>query len=331
MSRPNPLKIDRTRTRTKQNAMAMMLRGRWNALATDISNLIDGQDIFGLRIIENSAWRFNTKDEQVQQFMKWVESQMAGYFPPNVDQDAMLQQYVNETYAHGMSRAFDAVKKDAKLLAVPEFYAGTRAQFLQDSFFRPASLEIVKSLAGRVLTELQGVNSQMAVQMQRTLTDSLIQGKGPREIARELSGQVRGLSKKQSEKIARTEIVRAYNEGQLTSMENLGVEDLGVAVEWSDSGMGLTAKGNPSPCRLCAPLVGIVVKTKKARGMLPRHPFCMCSWIPAGFGIDEKGQKTTRDRINKSVARSLRAERPKEKSVKEARKKSTWSGKDVRI
>ena len=69
--------------------------------------------------------------------------------------------------------------------------------------------------------------------------------------------------------------IRAHNEGQLEAMEGLGAEEVGVAVEWSTSGLGVTKRGYPSPCKVCAPLKGIVLSLKEAHGLLPRHPNCV--------------------------------------------------------
>lgn len=98
--------------------------------------------------------------------------------------------------------------------------------------------------------------------------------------------------------------IRAFNEGALDGLENLGATKIGVMVEWSTSGMGLTKLGNPSPCPKCKELAGIVLTVEEARGLLPRHPNCMCSFIPANVG--EKTDKQVHDakRIREAVMRS---------------------------
>jgi hypothetical protein len=137
--------------------------------------------------------------------------------------------------------------------------------------------------------------------------------------------------------IARTETVRAHGEGQLDAMELLGVEEVGVAVEWSTSGLGggVTDLGNPSPCPLCAPLQGMVMTVKEARGLLPRHPNCLCSYIPANVGEDTKEQKRSKSEISKAVTRSITAEAKEEggtrRTTAEQRARTKWAGADKRI
>src|SRR5260370_20917457 len=114
------------------------------------------------------------------------------------------------------------------------------------------------------------------------------------------------VSRARAELVARTEIMRAHAEGQLTALEQLGVEDVGVAVEWKTSGRYDVDKyGRPiSPCELCIPMEGIILKIDEARNMLPRHPGCLCCWIPANVGEDDKDQKDTKEEIDAAMEES---------------------------
>src|SRR5690606_33704519 len=98
-----------------------------------------------------------------------------------------------------------------------------------------------------------------------------------REIARELNRQI-DVGAKRAATIARTEIVRAHNEGALDALEELGVDEIGVMVEWSTA-------GDNRVCPLCRPLEGVILKTKEAHGMFPRHPnavFAGSTFVPYG-------------------------------------------------
>jgi SPP1 gp7 family putative phage head morphogenesis protein len=112
--------------------------------------------------------------------------------------------------------------------------------------------------------------------------------------------------------VARTEIVRAHAEGQLTAMEDMGVTDLGVAVEWDTA-------HDDRVCPKCADLQGIVVKTSEAHGLIPRHPNCRCSWIPANVGEGERGQTRGKGAIDEAITDSVGGE------------KTTWVGADASI
>jgi SPP1 gp7 family putative phage head morphogenesis protein len=250
---------------------------------------------------------------------------------------------------------FDQVRKPALAFepgaGVSDFFAGTKDEFLRSAFGRPVAIERVKQLAGRVFhgppgVGLRGVTQEMAERMSQTLTDGLVQGKNPREIARDLAKAI-DVGKKRAEMIARTEVIRAHAEGQLDVMERLGVEEVGVMVEWSTA-------GDDRVCPMCQPLEGIVMKIREARGTLPRHPLCRCSYIPANVGepkgekreVDftdpdtgevkrqEVGQTRTAKQLREARDESIRGEfrgRKDPGTLADMRKKSRWTGADRRF
>ena len=223
----------------------------------------------------NTRWKFLSDSQKVDAFQGWLQTQIdAQVFEGIVKEkivDAYWTEYARQGYLKGAGRAFDDVRRPA-LSSNLDFFAGTRDEFLRQSFGRPVAVDKVKLLAGRVFTDLKGVTEQMATQMSRTLTDGLVRGQGMREVARDMNKTIDKIGRKRAMTIARTETIRAHAEGQLDALEQLGVEELGVQVEWSVSGIGTTARGNLSPCELCAPLDGVVMKITEARGLLPRHP-----------------------------------------------------------
>lgn len=242
-------------------------------------------------------WQFNTTTEQVKAFQKWLRVQFKAVLTSKREEE-LWRRYIEDGLRKGAGRAFDDVRKPfakeyAKDESTRDFYQGSKEQFLRDSFRQPVAKETVKLLAGRTFDDLNGVTEAMSTAMSRTLTDALVQGKNPREVARELNAKVSGIGETRSLMIARTELIRAHAEGQLTAMEALGVEDVGVAVEWHTSHIySVDKKGNPiSPCELCIPMEGVVLTIAEARGMIPRHPNCMCSWVPANVGEDQGDQK----------------------------------------
>jgi hypothetical protein len=283
----------------------------------------------------NTVWQFLTRDEQLREFLNWLRASIAGTVLEQALRDQMLaddnwlRKYVEDTYRKAMGNAYDYIQRSDPWKPLEgEFYQGAKQEFLRSSFTRPVSIERVKLLASRAFNELQGVTDDMATRIQRTLADGFIKGDSPWTIARDLNNDVDELGKVRSARIARTEVLRAHNEGQLDAMENLGVEEVGVAVEWSTSGLGITGRGYPSPCELCAPLEGAVFSLKEAHGMLPRHPNCMCAWMPANVGESTEGQQRTRQRIIRAIDRSISAERPrsKKRSLAQQRKKTKWTG-----
>lgn len=223
--------------------------------------------------VENTRFRFASTPDQLKLFQEWLTRQMSELFFPHEEESWWLE-YIKRGWQQGAARVYNAWKLPT--------------EFLRTSFNMPVLPEKVRVLASRVLTELKNVTTDMATKMGRELVGGLAQGKSPREVAKAINESIEGVSKQRALMIARTETVRAHAEGQLDTLKNLGVEEVGVAVEWVSSGLKTTKitttgkgknkkqhGGNPSPCELCAPMVGMVFSLEEASGMIPRHPNCI--------------------------------------------------------
>lgn len=330
---PNPLKQDPTRTAFLRRRFIAELKKRFNRVRRALAELVVKEDALGLKApLANQRWAFRSDAEKLKEFKKWLEQQFAGEVLGQDLERAYWDAYIEEGWRKGAGRAFDDTKVRARRWRPGEgdFYRGTKQQFLETSFGIPVSQEKVKLLAERVYTDLKGITDASATRMSRVLTDGLVQGKNPREVARDLNREL-DLGRSRSLMIAQTEIVRAHAEGQLDAMELLGVEEIGVAVEWSTSGLGVTELGNPSPCEVCAPLQGIVMTIREARELLPRHPNCHCTHIPANVGEDTKDQKRSEREISRAIDASIHAEAPSKRSLAEQRGRTRWAGADKTI
>lgn len=332
MATLNPLRLDPTRTATLRRRFETEVRKRLQRLKKAIRRLIVEQDAFGLlagtvgsRIALNTQWQFLTDEQKLEAFKVWLVTQLSETVLSldSVTGDPWTAALVQESYRRGLSRAFTDVRQEN----ISDFYAGTKAEFLRESFQRPVSANRVKLLAARTFTDLQGISQEIDTKLSRILVDGFIQGQNPREIARTIDNEIDSIGRRRALTLARTEVIRAHAEGQLDGLETLGVEEVGVAVEWA------TAE-DPLVCPLCRPLHGIVLTIEEAHGMIPRHPNCRCAWIPANVGEeDEKQQKKTKARIQKAIEDSLKAEIPKrsKRSVATQRKRSSWQGSTKRI
>lgn len=256
--------------------------------------------------VHNTRWQFNNDPEKIRAFQAWLAQQIKTTLTGQSQED-LWNKYIQAGYAKGAGRSFDDVRKAQKATAIGDqgkldFYNGTREQFLRSSFAQPVSIEKVQLLAGRAFDELENVTDDMSNRMSRTLTDGLTQGKSPHDIADDLVDAV-DISTTRARRIANTEIIRAHAEGQLTSLEQMGVEEVGVAVEWSTSGLDTVDKrGNPiSPCARCKAMQGVVLKISEARGMIPLHPECKCCFLPSNVGEDDSDQKDTKKEIEEAT------------------------------
>ena len=275
-------------------------------------------------LVTNQRWKFLTNPQKLSAFTRWLKQRFNTEVLLEDREFPYWRRYVEQGYEKGAGRAFDDVKrgKPKTNQRQLDFYRGTREQFLRQSFGTPESIEKVKLLASRVLTELQGVSQDMATRMSRTLTDGLVQGQNPRKIAKTMSEDL-AIGKNRAEAIARTEVIRAHSEGQLDAFERLGVEELGVSVEWSTA-------GDSRVCPKCYDLEGIVLTPAEAHGLIPRHTNCRCAFKPAGVGEDPYHQLRTKRAIDSAIKASIAKEIPKKsnRTVAEQIKLSKWTGAD---
>lgn len=275
--------------------------------------------------VENLRWIFSTASEKVKAFLGWIKAKVDFHILGTTqgEQDAhWWDQYLKDAMLRGRGRAFDDAVRKAGQGTMP----GTeqsKMDFLRGAFSSPLPVERAKQLAGRVLTDLKGVTEAMATDMSRTLLDGLARGDNPRKIGQDLTDAVDGIGKKRGELIARTEVIRAHAEGQLDGLQQMGVEAVSAMVEWSTA-------GDARVCPLCAPLEGTVLLLPEARGLIPRHPNCRCSWLPANVGESTKGQKRSLGSVGGALIASIKAE-SKRGTVKERIRASKWAGAGVKL
>jgi SPP1 gp7 family putative phage head morphogenesis protein len=263
MPKISPLRADPTRTAGLRRAFAAALLKRFNRLRASIIRTVDAEDSFGLkprRIAFNESWRYLSDPEKVRAFRSWLEKEI-GDLILNRSLNELLQKYIEEGFKKGAGRAFQQVRGTGD----SDFYNGSQAEFLRSAFSQPVALEKVQLLLDRVFTDLKGVTEAMATAIQRALLDGLVQGKGPREIARDLAKHVDNIGKRRAELVARTEVIRAHAEGQLVALRQLGVEEVGVMVEW-------LVTPDSRLCLLCADMDGKVFTLEEASGKIPLHP-----------------------------------------------------------
>lgn len=205
----------------------------------------------GVSELASGRWAFLGGPEKVDEFKHWLAKEMDEKLDKDID--TLAKQFAERASKKGAERAY----KDAG-------GKGEKAEFVDVLGRQPNVMETVGLLATRSASEIKGVTAEMQNKMVRTLADGLVQGKDAKAIAKDIVAVV-DVSIGKAETFARTEVVRAHAEGQLLALEQMGVEEVGVAVEWTTAGDGRV-------CPKCKPLEGIVLKIAEARGMLPRHP-----------------------------------------------------------
>lgn len=303
LKRANPLRIDPTRTVMLRKRFSAEVMRRFAKFKRDLQSLIVTEDAFGLKfrqailnsetvpstetaITDNSRWAYLTTPDQLEHFRQWLENQISLDILQSTGMQAVsatwLDKYIREAYLKGQARAFDDVVKPALWTGISpqtsamQSYQGIKLQFLAS----PVSLDRLQLLMARSHSELKGATDAMSQQLSRELLDSMVRDLNPREIAKNVLDRVTKVGQSRALALVQTEIVRAHSEGVLDAMEALGVDQVGVMVEWSTGS---------NPCNVCSKLKGVVLTVAKARGLFPRHPnavFAGSTFVPYGECLD---------------------------------------------
>lgn len=247
-------------------------------------------------VIEAARYIFRQDPALLEQFIEWVNAaarrtllalpavtalrSAGGRLLPALPKDPVswVRTYLDGAFRQGVRRgAQDVIRVKAGLKragrVLPRAAEGMARELIGGNLALPVGANKVAMLATRAYSDLKGVSDQLASNLGRTLAQGMADGKNPLEVARQISIET-GMARNRSRTIARTEIIRAHAEGKLDTFDALGLEGVEVLAEWSTA-------GDDKVCPLCRPLEGKVFSLAEARGMLPRHPNCRCTWVPS--------------------------------------------------
>ena len=294
-------KQDPSRTLTLRDKFSAEAYQRMRRLKGLIRKALVEQDVLALNTNAPSygaapgekAFDFPRTDTKVQGFMEWLRRQ---------EEDGILQieqgdpslpaisdhwagTYVRRGYVQGVSRAQQQLKKEGMQITPIEEQTGMTGEpqplGTAISMSAPMHADRLGLVWTRTFNELKGITEAMDQQISRELAEGMALGENPYTIARRLNDRVDKIGITRSRLLARTEVIRAHAEAQLSEYERQGVEEAIGDVEFSTA-------GDSRVCPRCKALQGREFTTQEARGLIPVHPRCRCAWIPVIR--DEAGQ-----------------------------------------
>jgi SPP1 gp7 family putative phage head morphogenesis protein len=140
-----------------------------------------------------------------------------------------------------------------------------------------------------VFQDLKGITATMDTQISRILAQGMVDGDGPRLIARKLLSTINGTgtgelgitdtlgrfipARRRAEMLARTEIIRAHHLATIAEYRNWGVLGISVKGEWRTA-------GDSRVCEKCQQLEGKVFTLDEIEPMIPLHISCRCIALP---------------------------------------------------
>ena len=184
---------------------------------------------------------------------------------------SLLQLHLNRILLDRILTPAERLAKDEVTLAYRA--GGTRADQLlginvnANLVNMPADKSALSVLQARSLTGLKGITDEMSKSIMQEITDGMLRGSSPREVAKAISERV-DVSQSRAVTIARTESMKGYNTGATTRYKQRGVE----RVEW-------LATTSERTCDYCSSMDGRTFPLDDSPDM-PAHVNCRCCWLP---------------------------------------------------
>lgn len=202
-------------------------------------------------------------------FMKWLKQQSDFTILRGPMQGSGMRSwqdvYISSAYQRGLASAAKNLKGQGVEVS---------DRWLDSAFFQPVHADRAGLIYTRAFSELEGVTQAMGTKISQSIARGVIEGKGMRQIARELVRDVNNIGLTRARMIARTEVISAHAEASLASYMEAGVQGVKVKAEF------VTAQDN-KVCSKCQALEEMAPTTvEKAQGMIPVHPNCRCAWLP---------------------------------------------------
>lgn len=132
----------------------------------------------------------------------------------------------------------------------------------------PADRAALDILVTRDLSGLKGITDEMSKQIMAEITDGMLRGDSMDKVARAIDDRIESVGRTRAEVLARTETMKAFNEGALTQYDKHGITE----VEW------LASHGERT-CDECAMLDGETFPIDNHPDC-PAHPNCRCLLLP---------------------------------------------------
>jgi SPP1 gp7 family putative phage head morphogenesis protein len=99
------------------------------------------------------------------------------------------------------------------------------------------------------------------------------------DMAERIAARVEGIGIARARTLARTEVIGSHAAATLNSFREAGLVGVKVLAEFATA-------GDAQVCEQCAALEGQIYSMEKAEGLIPVHPNCRCTFIPA---VDDLG------------------------------------------
>lgn len=304
--------VDPTKTITIRKRYGQNINGRLLQIERNVRTALVDLDVFGrsnrLFAMQGGglppprAWVGLTPAVQIERFRGWLRENWIEVFELEFDDLGALvggpdfvDIAITQAYARAVAQADvkfrravgveprggtglpvgtpSAIRKIIRDARIRSIFPAVPEQVLRQARHQGA----IDFLLNANYREIHGVGPVYESRIIRQLTLGVSRNTPIEEIVRNIRDQTR-LQMNQANALARTEIVRAHAEATLNRFEDLGVSQVGAAVE-----MEFTTAGDAKVCVRCNDLEGVLFTVDDARGVIPVHIGCRCAWFPVGI------------------------------------------------
>ena len=258
----SPLKLDPSRTFTLRRSAIADMRRRLAKFKKKLQQLIVTDNVFGLSVHED--WQDLSPEKQAEEFKKWIIEALALTLLFTADGVSWTFEYLKKAHDKGVRRTYDEldlIPSDVTIWYVEDMEA------LNDFLKSATSKKTLEDLRLHLDTAIEVI----AAALISILVLKFIEGRSG-SLTELYSELLRALETSETSfiRLLRTEIVRAQAEGQLDIYEKANVEGLKIMVEWRI--------GAGNVCPRCQANAGHIFTLEEARGLIPLHMNCQCSW-----------------------------------------------------
>lgn len=253
-----------TATLTTQREYARALTSPMTAIISEIREGVVDRDVLGLQSTQRfepddlPQFDFPSDDAKRDAFMDWLDAQQERGVLSVISPDE--NEFIDDAYISGMGQA-DTLLEDAG--------ADTPSLSVSAAFDQPIHQDRVATLYTRNYELLEGITEDMADEIRGELSQGMVDGINPRDMARNLNDRVDKVGRTRATTLARTEVMHSHNDAALTRYDESPADIERVDVLTSD------------PCDLCASYAASgPYPIQEARGGLPLHPNCVCAYRP---------------------------------------------------
>ena len=229
------LNEDPTRTSTLRSKAVSEINRRYREIKKLITQSVRKNRIFANNVeaLQKSDFAFEQTPEQMEHFQAWLllalqALVLTGDNTVNSAQLNWLMEYIQESYYRG------ATKGNNELAAILGRDKVPKQISILDNPFHRSKLQVIIS---RDFTQLKGIDAAMSQQIDRVLSEALLEGYSPLKTARLMNDRVDKIGITRSRLLARTEIIYAHNVAKITEgqriQETIGEE---IVYEWITSG-----------------------------------------------------------------------------------------------